>query len=186
MKILPSYKHIFQKQDLCGPASLEMILIRRGIKGINQEKIAKELDTRIQPSSVKYILTLLRISKKFPGIDLIEFKKRKIKDFFKEYNIPLHAEVFFLRDIQNLTTFIKNQIHKNNDLMINFHTKLFNKGTDFGHFALISEIKNNMLTICDPEKLHGKFWKTNIEELIKSMEETIDGKERGLVVFSKI
>lgn len=186
MKIIPSYKHVFEKPDLCGPACLEMILIRKGILGIDQEKIAKELDARILPKNAQYILTILKISKKIPGIDLIEFKQKKLTDFLKKYNIPLQAQVFFLREVQNFTSFITGRLQKNNDIMVNFHTRIFNKGTNFGHFALVSEIDNNTLTICDPEKRHGKFWKTSVEDLTKAMERTIDGKERGLVVFSKL
>jgi len=162
-----------------------MILLRRGI-WVEQEEIAKKIGIKIPRSESKffYISLLIGKIKKEFGISLIDFKNKRIKEFLNKYDTSLHATVYFVSEIDNVPQFILNNLKKGNDVMINFWFKYFKKELNMGHFSLISEINENQITICDPWPENKSFWKTDVNELIKAMGNTFDGRERGFIVFN--
>lgn len=177
------YKHLVEKPSFCGPACLQMILLRRGI-WIDQEEIAKEIGARILPKEKDFFTIKFPISANDAGINLVEFDTKKVKKFFKKYKLKLTTEVVHISKIKDCKTFIKKHLAKGNDLMANFHMSYYKKSKNWGHFNLIDKIQGNIVTFCDPWPSNKSFWKTTIADLIASMNKKFDGKERGFVVFS--
>ncbi len=66
LKLNPPYKHLVQKRYLCGPACLQMIILRRNLGWIHQEKIAEELGARILPAVKDTFVRKLKITPEFP------------------------------------------------------------------------------------------------------------------------
>lgn len=188
MKLNPPYKHLVQKPSLCGPACLQMVILRRDLGWIDQEEIAKELGARIGRKQVSSFNTKLKIAKDEDetdrGLQLKEFKEKKVHDFFAKHKLSLKAEVFFISQVKNPKSFIQESIKAGNDLMVNFHHKPFHKEKNWGHFVLVSEISGDKVTLCDPGTTSKIFWQAPLEKLVRSMEKKYDPLERGFVVFS--
>lgn len=179
------YKHLVEKPSLCGPACIQMILLRRGV-WIDQEEIAKEVGARIMPKEYKFFSLKFRLSKdpNDAGINLVEFDKKRVKYFFKKHKLTINSEVFHISKISNVKKFIKENLDKGNDVMVNFHMSYFDKSKKWGHFNLIEKIKGDVITFCDPSPESKSYWITTISNLVASMDKKIDGKERGFVIFS--
>ncbi len=188
MKIDPPYKHLVQKPSLCGPACIQMVILRRDLGWIDQEEIAKDLGARIGRKQVGSFNTKLKIAKDADetdrGLQLKEFKQKKIRAFFAKYKLPLKAEVFFVSSVKDTKNFIQKNIKAGNDMMVNFHHKPFHKEKDWGHFVLISGITGDKVTLCDPGTTNKSFWEAPVAKLVTSMEKKHDHLERGFVVFS--
>lgn len=179
-----NYQHLVQKPYLCGPACIQMILLRRGI-WIEQEEIAKEVGVKIpkKDRDVFYIPLPIGKTQKEYGISLTDFNGKKIRDFLKARNIQLQIRAYLLNEITDVPQFIKNNLNKGNDIIANFWMKHFNNSLDWGHFSLISEISGKIVTLCDPWPQNKSFWKTDINELEKTMSKSFDGSERGFITF---
>lgn len=187
-ELKPKYKHLVQKPYLCGPTCVSMVILRRNLGWVDQEKIAEELEARITSVVKKAFDVKLKITKTEDnlGLWLHEFKGKKIIDFFRKHKLPLKAEVFYISKIKNVKSFIEDNLTKDNDVMVNYWLKPFYKESDNGHFSLISAINSSRVTLCDPGRNRKAFWEADIEVLIESMGKHFDGKERGFVIFSKI
>lgn len=178
-----NYKHLVEKPNLCGPACIQMILLRRGV-WMDQEEIAKEVDTKVSKKDLdKYKIKLKTTADKNKlGVSLKDFKNKEIKQFFKKNN--LEANVFSISEIKNIKEFIEDNLKKGNDVIANFWMKHFDKKKNWGHFSLISYLNGNTVTIIDPEPTNKSEWKTQITELTKAMSKQFDGRERGFIVIS--
>jgi len=179
------YKHLVEKPSMCGPACLQMILLRRHI-WIDQEIIAKEIGARIMPSEKEYFTLRFTVSKnpKNAGINLVDFNKKQVRDFFKKHQLKIKIEVIHISKIKDVKKFIKENLDKRNDLMVNFHMGYFDKSKDWGHFNLIDGIKGDKITFCDPWPRNKSYWTTTISDLVAAMDKKTDGRERGFIVFS--
>lgn len=162
-----------------------MILLRRGI-WIDQEIIAKEIGARILLKEKEFFSLKLKISKdsKDAGVNLVEFDKKRMKDFFKKHKLKINPEVIHISKIKDVKKLIKENLDKGYDLMANFHMRYFDKSKNWGHFNLIEEIQGNKVTFCDPWPKNKSYWTTKVTNLAASMDKKFDGKERGFVVFS--
>jgi len=179
MKI--NYKHLNQKASFCGPASLQMILFRRGF-WVDQEELAKKLKAKIRSKNKdKYVLDF-EVDNKDAGIPLENFSE--IGGTLEECG--LKAKVIFFGDIENLKELITENLEKGNDIIVNFHRGHYDPKKNWGHYSLISSITENEIEICDPSYEDKSYWKTSIEDLIKAMSSETDGKERGLVIISEL
>jgi len=178
-----NYKHLVEKPNLCGPACIQMILLRRGI-WMDQEEIAKEVDTKISKRDINKYKVKLKTTKdknKF-GISLGDFKSKKIQNFLKQNK--LKVKVFYLSDIENVKGFIKDNLEEGNDIIANFWMSHFEKEKNWGHFSLISALNGYTLTIVDPEPSNRSEWRTTIKELTIAMGKKFDGRERGFAIIS--
>ena len=186
-ELKPKYRHLVQKRYLCGPTCIQMVILRRNLGWIDQEKIAEELDARIMPAVKNSFATKLKTTKNESsvGLWLRELKGKKILIFFKKYKLPLKTKVFYVNKVKNAKSFIEENLIKNNDIMVNYWLKPFYKDRDNGHFSLISAINNSKVTLCDPSRDSKAFWEADIDILVESMSKQFDGSERGFVIFSK-
>jgi hypothetical protein len=178
MRIDPPYKHLTQKSSFCGPASLQMVLFRRGI-WVEQEELAKKLGTRIRNKNQDKYLLDFEINDNDAGLNLLEFNQ--FGSILKEYG--LKAEVILHSKIEDLRKLIENNLENGNDIMVNLHRGIYDPQKNWGHFCLVNSIENDQIEICDPSYEEKSYWKTSIKELMKAMSKEVDGKERGLVML---
>ena len=179
------YKHLLQKPSMCGPACIQMVLLRKGM-WMDQEEIAEKVNARIFADQKDFFSKKLRITKDDieVGIRLREFGEERIRNFFKNLKPSLKTEIFQVSEIKEVKDFIKENLNKNNDIIANIHMRYFDKKRKFGHFVLVSEIKGDRVTLCDPSPNSQNLWITTIDKLVKSMSKKIDGLERGFAIIS--
>lgn len=183
MGIKITYKHLVEKPNLCGSACIQMILLRRGM-WIDQEQIAKSVDTKIPKKDLdKYKIKLKTTENKDKfGISFKDFKGKRIKNFLAKQN--LKTRIFYISEIKDVKLFVEDNLIKGSDIIANFYMRHFDKSKDWGHFSLIASVKNNNLTIVDPEPSNKSEWQTGINKLSQAMGEQFDGRERGFIVIS--
>ncbi len=186
IKINPPYKHLVQKPGLCGPCCLQMILLRRGLKWIDQEEIAYTLKTPIYFKDKDINMYKLPIvnDQKVVGNYLKDLEGEYIKEFFKKFKLFLESKVYYISEIDDPQKFIYNNLKSGKDIIINFWFKPLKSG-DYGHFMLISEIVGDKIKLCDPaNQNHKSFWWISLSKAIEGMSKEFDGKERGFAVVS--
>ncbi|MFH1682747.1 MAG: phytochelatin synthase family protein [Candidatus Woesearchaeota archaeon] len=181
MEIKHTYKHLVRKPCCCGAASLQMILFRRE-HWVEQEEIAAKIRTKISSQRIKFFNQEFVVDDSDAGIPLERFAE--INDLLKQYS--LQAEVFKINDINDLKGLITKNLERDNDIIINFHRLAYLPDRNWGHFSSISAINDDQLTICDPSYHSQAYWNTSISELELAMNDKWDGKERGVVIISKI
>ena len=177
------YKHLSQKKNFCGPACVQMVLFKRD-SWLDQEEIAHALDVHIAKED-QHLYTLpfkLATKEEQLGVDILDFNKQDVKDFFKRFNLTCEAHL--ISNIKNAAEFITTNLKQCNDVMANFWWIPI-KDKDFGHFVLITELKNDIVTICDPSYEQKSVWKCELSKLVKGMSSEWTGKERGFVVISQ-
>ncbi len=185
MKLTPKYKKIKQIPYCCVPACISMILGRYKIKHGSQEDIGYELGL-IVPRNKNKLFKRVRVGKMpLAGYGTQVGKKEySVNNFFGNNNIGLKETYYAPKDIKNIKLFIKNNIEKQNDIMVCFNNKaLFGLG-DFGHVCLIQEIKDDTIILVNPENDKAEDH-VKISKLIKAM--LNHGKKRrgGLWIISK-
>jgi len=186
MKIQPKYKHLTQKKNFCGIACVQMILFRRDF-WVDQELLAYKLGAKIDEKDRDlYRFSFKELPSDNPdiGIRIMDFKKKKVKNFFQKYK--LRVEVHLISEIDNVENFIIMNLKNNNDVIINFWWKPI-KDIDFGHHVLLSgfDTKSKIVTACDPSPQNKSFWKVELNKLIKGMSSKWTGYERGFIVIKK-
>lgn len=152
MKLTPKYKKIKQIPYCCVPACIFMVLDRHKIKHGSQEDIGYELGL-IVPRNKKKLFKKVRVGKMpLAGFGTQVCKKEySINNFFKNNDIDFKETYYAPKDIKDIKLFIKNNIEKQNDIMVCFNNKaLFGSG-DFGHVCLVQEIKDDTVALVNPE-----------------------------------
>ena len=175
-----NYRHLIQKASFCGPASLQMVLFKRGL-WVDQEELAEKMKAKIRSKNKDKYTLKFEIDNKDAGVPLEKFAD--IHNILDECN--LKAKVIFCDEIENVKQLITENLEKGNDIIINFHRGQYNPKKNWGHFALISAIENDEIEICDPSYDDKSYWKTSVEDLMRAMSDEIDGKQRGLVIISE-
>lgn len=181
MKITPSYKHLTQKSSFCGPASLQMILFRRGF-WTEQEELAKKLNTKIKKKNKDRYMFNFEVDDSDAGVPLEKFAE--IKELLKEYG--LKAKILKTSEIKDLKELIQRNLEKGNDIILNIHRGYYDPKKNWGHFCLVNSIEGEEIKICDPSYEDKSYWKTSVEDLKQAMSDKIDGKQRGIVIISEV
>jgi len=186
VKLNPSYRHLVQKPGLCGPCCLQMILLRRGLKWIDQEEIAYNLGMPVHINDkdiYMYKMPTVDTYKKV-GPYLRELGEKKAQDFIKKFKLPLSINIRYISEIKDPQKFISDNLKKGNDIITNFWFKPLGWG-DYGHFMLISEIDGNRIKLCDSARNHKSYWWISIDKAVAGMSKEFDGNERGFAVVSE-
>jgi hypothetical protein len=181
-----TYQHRTQKPSLCGPTSLQMILESHGVT-LDQEAIAREIGVKVAEHELEAFDTPLPVGhdQKELGIGLHDFESQRIKEFLIGHNLPLMPKVYMNSQIEDLGAFIFKNLQQGNDVMVDIWMAHYKEDLQMGHYALVSAIDGDMVTLCDPWPTTEPFWKTSVTDLAKSMDASHDGQERGIVVFTK-
>lgn len=195
IKIKPPYKPLTQLPYNCMACALEWVLLRRGLKWIDQEEIGLMLSLKIPKSFAKYYTKTIPVTKQRKYYGTGVFTKgqthKLAQEIFDKYEIPLKIKRFSVHEILNPKEFIVQNLKKGNDILLDFHwcgigkrSKLWN----IGHVCVVSGIvlnKDVEVVLGDPGYFMPKFWSVKLDKLIKAMDKKYDGHERGFWIISK-
>jgi len=189
-KIKPPYIPLIQQRLCCVACAVQWILLRRGLKLVDQETIANALDLMVPKKYKNLFITKVKVGKKTPkrGWGTNETDGTKINKFFKKYRIPLKTKKIFHSEIKEPAKLIADNLKKGNDLMIITYMSAIKPKHRYGHALLVSEIildKKPKLIVGDPDFIAKKFYEVDLNKVIKGMDKKFDGEERGIFIFTK-
>ena len=187
MKIEPKYKHLVQKPQLCFPAIVSMVCLRKGY-WLDQEDIAKELNIKVTKEDSQAFNHKFEIAENIleAGYDVQNINSDNLNKIFKKYKIPIIVEFKKISEIEKLDEFIINNLTNNVDIGMLFLWKAFGKEANHAHYVLISAYDENkkIVEVCDPASRNLKsFWTAEISTFKLGMDKKWDGKERGFFIF---
>lgn len=183
VKVDPPYKHLVQKKAFCGPTCIQMILFRRGI-WTDQEELAYRMGVKIyeeQKDFYEHQFPVVEKGSPEYGMAIKDFESKEVLNVFKDFGLT--AEVFLIREIDDVKEFIIEKIEDGCDVMTCFRFDPID-GREIGHYALVSEFdeKSDTVTLCDPYFECKRFWDVKLEKLKEAMSPKWDEIERGFVV----
>ncbi|HDZ54475.1 hypothetical protein LCGC14_0103110 [marine sediment metagenome] len=190
VKINPPYIPLTQQKLCCVPCAIQWILLRRGLKLVDQETIGNALGLMVPKKHKNLFISKVKVGKKTPkrGWGTNETDGSKMNRFFKKHRIPLRAKKVFYSEIKDAAKLIIESLKKGNDLMPVTYMSIIEPKEKYGHALLISEIilsKKPKVIVGDPRFLSKKFWEVDLDRLIKGMSKKFDGEERGIYIFTK-
>ena len=105
IKIKPPYIALTQQRLCCVPCAIQWILLRRGLKLVEQETIGRELDLIVRPKYkhlfISKVKTIKRKTKKF-CYGTHDTDGSKMNKFFRKHKIPLKTKKIFYSEIKNI------------------------------------------------------------------------------------
>lgn len=184
----PEHIPLTQRKNFCGPTCIQMILARRGFIYSDQEKLAFELGVSIdKKDKTLYRFPFKALSEKDPevGFKRQHFTSERTKEFFGRFN--LDSNFYPINEIEDLKEFIIENFKKNNDIILNFHWRGFDKkaGLYDGHYVLASKYddESGIITVCDPSPKQAIFWKAPLAQFEEAMKPKWGDKQlRGVVI----
>jgi ribosomal protein S24E len=166
-----------------------MVLLRRKLPIFSQEDIGYELGLTV-PKRYKKLLPKARTGKKPSAGWGTQVGKRKypINNFFRKHKIPLKEEYFSLQKIENVKDWIREQIEKDNDILVCFnYRKLYGKGKKKqGHVCILDTILRDEVILIDPEYRVPKFRKVKLKKLLEAMKFHGEKNRAGFWLISPI
>lgn len=191
IELKPAYRHIVEKPYLCGPACVQMILIRRNLSWIDQEEIAAGLEKfGVTRDAVKSFTKKLRIvPKKDAGIYMKDFAK-SLPKFFRKRKLPLRVERYFVSKINDVEKFIIRNLKEGNDIIANVRMEpILKKEKAYGHYLPIQSFSKQgnkiKVEVCDVYWKNKSFYEIDLKTLIDGMSKKWDGVERGFLVIKE-
>lgn len=171
------YKKVIQKPYCCVGACMEMILNRHNITNTGQIDIACQLGL-IVPSEYKATYVDAMVGEK-PSAGYgtqIQKEEYSINNYFKQNNIKLRQEYYFITNIENAKKFILDNIE--NDILICCHCATLYDAphANWGHMVLFENISNNDITILDPSAKRN-YETIPLKKLLESI--SIHGIDNG-------
>lgn len=181
------YRPIHQLPYCCVPATLQWIFYRRNLDIYDQVIIGSELGLRVPERFLKYFdderVRSFSCEAKEYGTQILK-EEYSIESFFTKYSIPLSiSEEFWFDDVYELGVFLKEKLKEEDlDLIIRFNNSIFNKENGIGHFGVVIDMRDGVVTIGDPEP---PFFKNiTLAELLFSISDKIDGIKRGFYLVT--
>ncbi len=172
MKIKTSrYIPLTQQPFCCTPTCIQMILLRRNLIIFSQEEIGYDFGLTV-PKKYKKLLPNAKTGKKPSGGwgTQVNKKEYSINNFFRRHKIQLKEDYFSVSRVKNIKEWIKEQIKKNNDIIVCFDYGKLYGGKGQGHVSILNSILDKCVTLIDPKYDVPKYRKVALERLIKSME----------------
>ncbi|MFH0906051.1 MAG: hypothetical protein V1824_01795 [archaeon] len=174
-------------QYSCVIACIQMILIKRNLKLLSQDKIGKYLGL-IVPNKYKELVKFAKIGNK-PSAGYgtqINKPKYSLNNFFRKNNYPLFETYYPLSKINNVSDFIKEQIKKDNDIIICLNYKILDKKYyNQGHTFIIDSIDKDNLILINPEYEAQKYKKVKLNKLIRAIKDHGEKNRGGFWIISK-
>lgn len=188
VKIDPPYFPLTQQRLCCVPCVIQWILLRRGLKLIEQEKIGQSLNLTVPLKHKHLFVEKIKASNRKPkrGYGTQESDGSKINAFFNKNKIPLRVKKVPYSKIKDPVELISENLKKGNDIMAVTYMSVMKPKQYFGHALLISEIiidKKPQVILGDPSYKSKKFWQTDLSKLIRGMDKKVGKIERGLYIF---
>ncbi|MCK4473829.1 hypothetical protein KAU40_01040 [Candidatus Parcubacteria bacterium] len=194
IKIKPPYIALTQQRLCCVPCAIQWILLRRGLKLVEQETIGRELDLIVRPKYkhlfISKVKAIKRKTKKF-CYGTHDTDGSKMNKFFRKHKIPLKTKKIFYSEIKNIkyaAKIIADNLKKGNDVMFITYMSVIDSKKKFGHALLVNDIvlnKKPKVVVGDPDFFEKKFWQADLGKIIRGMSEKFDTEERGIFVFTK-
>jgi len=191
VRIKPNYIPLTQQKYCCLPCCIQWIMLRRGMKLISQDEMAKDLGVVIAPDDQRLFNIKMKVAKKLPqgkfGYGTWTYK---IPQFLKKHKIPLDVERYYPSKIGDVKNFLCENLKAGNDIIVSFNMAAYAKpgsGVNYGHSCVIDSIttknKNVIVTLGDPAYSHRKFFDIELQKLLDGM--TKYGEEKSFKVFTK-
>lgn len=185
----PAYVPLIQKPFCCNATCLSMILYRRGFGLVDQEVLAGLLGVKISVDVADYFTTQLTIAdskNEELGINTIE-SAALVNEIFETLHIPLQAQRVNASEIQNLATFIQEELEANHDLWIEYKSHELHS-EDTIHDNVIERIdmepEDPLVTLIDPLPDHKNRFQVPVSKLHRAISTQFD-RETGFLVISK-
>ena len=175
------YFHLVQQHQFCAAASIQMILLRRE-KLVDQEEIATNLNIRVLDEQKDlYVKTFEALPKGHPllGFKFERFKEEAIRNALEQYGLTYTVHQY--SDLTNPKELIQTSLEEGKDVLANYFHEPIN-GKQNGHFVLIEELHDDLVTICDPGQNAKPRWTIKLDTLVLAMKE-YNGRERGFIIF---
>lgn len=189
ISIKPNYIPLTQQKYCCLPCCIQWVMLRRGMKLISQDEMAKDLGVVIALEDQRLFNVKMRTAKKLPNGKLgYGTWIYKIPEFLKKHKIPLTVKRFYPSKIDNVKNFLIENLKNGNDIIVSFNMAAYARpesGVNYGHSCIVDSItikKNIIVTLGDPTYSHRKFFDIDLEKLLRGMT-TEYGKEKSFKVF---
>jgi hypothetical protein len=137
----------------------------------SQEDIGYDLGL-IVPKKYKKILPNARTGGRPPAGwgTQIGKKEYSLNRFFKKRKLPLKETYYPLSKIDDAKEWIKDQIKRESDIIVCFNYGKLYGGEGFGHVSILDSIKNDAVTLIDPERNVPKYRKVKLKQLLNAIE----------------
>lgn len=175
------YIHISQKPYCCVPACMQMVLRRRGLPTPTQSNIGYALGMLLPPAK-RDVFDIKSHTGKQPKAGWgtrINKKKYSLQNFFLKNSLPLVEKFYSASNFKSknqLKSFLKKNIEKDDDLLTCFSYSLYNKESKIGHASLISKIdtKDNVILV-DPGRKYKKPRTVSLDDYYIALKKHPDG-----------
>lgn len=167
---MKKYIPITEQRYCCVPACIQMILLKRNIPLKSQEEIGYDLGL-IVPKRDKKLFKKVRTGKKPKAGWGTQTRKPaySINSFFRKKKINLKERYYFLTEPKEIKRFLKENLNRKDIIACFNYRKLYNKGGNSGHVSIVDSIKNNHITLIDPECQVPKYRKVSLKQLSRSI-----------------
>jgi hypothetical protein len=190
IRIKPNYIPLTQQKYCCLPCCVQWIMLRRGMRLISQDEMARDLGVVIAPEDQRLFNIKMKTVKKLPkGKSGYGTWTYKIPEFLKKHKIPLTVKRFYPSKIDNVKDFLIENLKNGNDIIVSFNIAAYARpesGVNYVHSCIIDSItaksENVIVTLGDPAYSHRKFFDISLEKLLQGMS-TKYGKEKSFKVF---
>lgn len=180
------YTPLTQQKYCCLPCCIQWVMLRRGIKLISQDEMARDLGIVIAPEDQR-LFNVKQQTKKGSIYGTLTYK---IPQFLKKHKISLTVKRYYPSKIENIEQFITNNLQAGNDIIVSFNMAAYAKpesGVNYGHSCLVCAIRSakneTIITLGDPAYTHRKFFDIKLSALLDGMS-TKYGKEKSFKVFN--
>ena len=191
MRIKPNYFPLTQQKYCCFPCCIQWILLRRGLKLISQDKIAKEVGLVIPPEDQRLFNEKMKTAKKIPkGKTTYGTWKVDVPKLLNKFNIPLKMRSYYPSKIATVKKFIIDNLQKGNDIIVSFNVGPYSRpknSVNYIHSCVIDSIraqgKKTIVTLGDPSYSHRKFFDIDLKILLEGMSNKYYSREKSFKVF---
>lgn len=181
-----TYKLIVEKPYCCVPATIQMILERRGLHHQSQDDIGSQLGLIVPPDMASQFSNVRIGPEPKAGYGTqISKDEFSIQNYFKQQDIPLNVEDFKPGNLKDLEKTLKSALANDDDIVICYDSKrLFGEG-DREHFSLVQSIdENDHLEIIDPAIGAPPLRTTTIQKLFEVLNGHKVSNIGGIWLFS--
>lgn len=165
-----------------------MILYRRGFGLFDQQELAQYFKIKVAKDQLACFNVRLGVYTKTnydEGLKTIE-SENIINRFFKSRRIPITAKAVRASEIENLTSFLFENIRQNNDLWIEYKSHKIH-GEEYIHDNVVESIQKTKtsakVVLVDPSPRHKPRLIVRVRELEEAMSDK-NGRETGFIVIS--
>jgi hypothetical protein len=184
------YVPIRQMPFCCGPASVQMVMLRKGIKLIPQEYLGYHMGLTVPPESAKHFYNV-RVSETPPtkaGFgSQIQKEEFSLNTVFQTLEIPLSLEFFGADDFTSFSNFkakLEELLATNEDVLICLHVGVWleDPAKDHGHIMVIDGLENDEISFIDPDVVNNSHWrKAPLERIYNAVKHHTTASMGGLL-----